>query len=386
MANKKQPQNHIFSNKKPHKNIFFKSEYTIFRGFIMKKDTIVLTGGGTAGHVTPNINLIPPLKNHFKNIYYIGSSSIEKELIKNAKLVPFYEISGTKLIRGKFFANFLIPFKLIKAIIQAKRILKKLKPNIVFSKGGYVSVPVVIASWLLKIPIVCHESDLSMGLANKICAKHAKAVCTTFKKTAENLKNGIYTGAPLSKKLTMLNKTLAKQQLNIPITRKILLITGGSLGSQAINQACFNISDYLNKNYEVYHVVGKGNLNKNINLVHYHQIEFADNMPLLICASDYCISRAGSNTIFELALSQKPMLLIPLPKGASRGDQVENAKYFAEKKYALMLEQDELNSQNLIKSIEKLQKNAQILTKSLKDAGFKDGTESVINVILKHAK
>ena len=352
----------------------------------MKNNTIVLTGGGTAGHVMPNINLIPLLKNHFKNVFYIGSSSIEKKLIKNAKIAPFYEISSTKLIRGKFFANFLIPFKLIKAVLEAKKILKKLKPNVVFSKGGYVSVPVVIASWLLKIPVVCHESDLSLGLANKICAKHAKAVCTTFKKTAEGLKNGIYTGAPLSKKLTTTKNNEAKQKLNIPPTRKMLLITGGSLGSVAINEACFSIAKYLNDNFEVFHVVGKNNLKKQINFNHYHQIEFADNMPLLISASDFVISRAGSNTIFELALSKKPMLLIPLPKGASRGDQVENAKYFAQKKYALMLEQNELNSQNLIKNIEKLQKNAQILTNNLNNAGFKDGTDSVIKVILDCAK
>ena len=258
-------------------------------------------------------------------------------------------------------------------------------PNVVFSKGGYVSVPVVLAANMLKIPVVCHESDLSMGLANKICTKKAKAVCTTFEKTAQNINNGIFTGTPLSLNL-FVSPNKAKQDLKLPPSRKMLLITGGSLGSVAINNACFKIAKYLNDNFEVYHVVGKGNLNRNINLPHYHQIEFASNMPTLMSASDYVISRAGSNTIFELATSNKPMLLIPLPKGASRGDQVENAKYFSEKKYALMLEQDSLNSQNLKENIEKLQKNAFFLKNNLKNAGFKNGTNKVVEVILKHAK
>ena len=352
----------------------------------MKYESIVLTGGGTAGHITPNINLISGLKNHFKNIYYIGSSGLEKKLIKNANLVPFYEISSTKLIRGKFFANLLIPFKLLKAIKEAKKILKNLKPNIVFSKGGYVSVPVVLAASKLKIPIVCHESDLTMGLANKICSKKAKAVCTTFAKTASLLKNGVHTGTPLAKELTNSSSALSRQKLKIPQGRKMLLITGGSLGSVAINNACFNIAEYSNKNYEVFHVVGKGNLNNKINLAHYHQIEFANNMPTLISAADYVISRAGSNTIFELAASQKPMLLIPLPKGASRGDQVENAKYFCENGFAIMLSQESLNPQNLINNIEKLAKNAEKIKNSLKNACFKDGTSAIINVILKNTK
>ena len=143
---------------------------------------------------------------------------------------------------------------------------------------------------------------------------------------------------------------------------------------------------FINNNFEVFHVVGKGNYNSKINLPHYHQIEFATNMPLLICASDFVISRAGSNTIFELAASQKPMLLIPLPKGASRGDQVENSKYFAEKKYAIMLQQENLNSQNLVKSIEKLQQNAQFLKNSLINANLKDGSKAIINVILRNTK
>ncbi|MBO4569765.1 MAG: UDP-N-acetylglucosamine--N-acetylmuramyl-(pentapeptide) pyrophosphoryl-undecaprenol N-acetylglucosamine transferase [Clostridia bacterium] len=345
-------------------------------------NTIVLTGGGTAGHVTPNLNIIPKLKKHFDKIYYIGSCEIEEKIIKPTG-IPFYKISSTKLIRGKFFANLAIPFKLNKAIKEAKVILKEIKPDVVFSKGGFVSVPVVFAANALNIPIVCHESDLSLGLANRICARKAKTICTTFPLTSE--KGGekfVCSGSPVNLDLLNIPVTEAKTKLKIKTSLPILLVTGGSLGSAAINNVVFEALNELTKKYYVIHVTGKGNT-KNINLPNYLQIEYANNLPLLICASSVVVSRAGSNTIFELALANKPMLLIPLPKGASRGDQVENANYFKSKNIANVLLQENLNKSSLINEIDKTYNQREDLIKAIKKFNPKSGVDKIVYEIIK---
>lgn len=348
------------------------------------KSTIVLTGGGTAGHVTGNLALYPTLKKHFLNICYIGSNnSIEEKLIKTKTCATFYGISAVKLVRGKILVNLALPFKLLRAVKQAKKILKKLRPNVVFSKGGFVSVPVILAAKSLKIPIVCHESDLSMGLANKIGSRYATTVCTTFEKTAEPFKNkGVFTGSPLQKEFENLpTQAAAKHKLHLPADKKVLLVTGGSLGAAAINSAVRESLDALTKSFYVVHVTGKGNANA-IKSACYRQIEFATNMPELIAAADVVISRAGSNTIFELAFANKPMLLIPLPKGASRGDQIENAEYFKQCGYAHVLSQQALTRASLISAVNETLKDASNLKNALKKSGLKNGTALIAKAIL----
>lgn len=347
------------------------------------KSTIVLTGGGTAGHVTGNLALYPTLKKHFLNICYIGSNnSIEEKLIKTKTSATFYGISAVKLVRGKILANLALPFKLLRAVKQTKKILKKLHPNVVFSKGGFVSVPVILAAKSLKIPIVCHESDLSMGLANKIGSRYATTVCTTFEKTAEPFKNkGVFTGSPLQKEFENLpTQAAAKHKLHLPADKKVLLVTGGSLGAAAINSAVRESLDALTKSFYVVHVTGKGNANAIKNAC-YRQIEFATNMPELIAAADVVISRAGSNTIFELAFANKPMLLIPLPKGASRGDQIENAEYFKQCGYAHVLSQQALTRASLISAVNETLKDASNLKNALKKSGLKNGTALIAKAI-----
>lgn len=347
------------------------------------KSSIVLTGGGTAGHVTGNLALYPTLKKHFLNIYYIGSNnSIEEKLIKSKTHATFYGISAVKLVRGKILVNLALPFKLLRAVKQAKKILKKLRPNVVFSKGGFVSVPVILAAKSLKIPIVCHESDLSMGLANKIGSRYATTVCTTFEKTAKPFKNkGVFTGSPLQKEFENLpTQAAAKHKLHLPADKKVLLVTGGSLGAAAINSAVRESLDALTKSFYVVHVTGKGNANA-IKNAYYRQIEFATNMPDLIAAADVVISRAGSNTIFELAFANKPMLLIPLPKGASRGDQIENAEYFKQCGYAHVLSQQALTRASLISAVNETLKDASNLKNALKKSGLKNGTALIAKAI-----
>ena len=352
------------------------------------KNCIVLTGGGTAGHVMPHFALLDSLKQNYSKIVYIGSKNgVEKEIVKNKANLDFYGIDAVKFVRGKILVNLLLPVKLIKAKHQAKKYLKATKPNVIFSKGGFVSVPVVLAAKSLKIPVVCHESDLSMGLANKICSKYAKCVCTTFEKTSHlKSNNGVFTGTPLisqAKNLDAINQT--KKRLGILPNLKVLLVTGGSLGSVAINKAVFSAINTLTKNYYVIHITGKGNKNNNLNLKNYTQIEFASNMPELIDIADIVVSRAGSNTIFELAHALKPMLLIPLPKGASRGDQVENANYFKDNHFANVLYQENLSPTTLVEMINSTNKDKANLIKHLKNSGFKNGTKQVLEQIYKYS-
>lgn len=349
----------------------------------MKKGTIVLTGGGTAGHVCPNINLSKPLKEHFDKIVYIGSENgIEKNLISTQTDFIYKSIPTVKFVRKNLFKNILLPFKLSKSIHEAKKILKKEKPSVVFSKGGYVSLPVVIAAKKLRIPVICHESDISVGLANKIATKYATKVCTNFEVTAKINKNKfIHTSSPLPK--PNITKKQAKEELKIKTTKPILLITGGSLGSKAINEIIFNNIDELLEKYFIIHLVGKNNFNdKLLNKKDYLQLEFSNQMFTLFKVADYAISRAGANTIIELLSNQIPTIFIPLPKGISRGDQIENAKYLKQLNIAEIIFQNELNFQKLQNSLNFIEKEKDFLITNIKKQNFDDGTNKIINLIL----
>lgn len=342
--------------------------------------TIVVTGGGTAGHVMPHIALKPYLDQHFSKVVYIGSKNgMEKDIVTKHGGFIFYPIETVKLDRSKFFKNLLIPFKYLKGLRQAKKLLKQIKPAVIFSKGGYVALPVVSAGKALKIPIVAHESDLSLGLANKLSKSKCSCICTTFEQTAKTIgKKGVYTGSPI-----VINQT----QVQRPDTPKpILFITGGSLGARAINNAVFDCVDELCEKFYVIHQVGKGNINPSVQKKDYQQIEFASNMQQLIKQADIVVSRAGSNTIFEIASLKKPMLLIPLPKGASRGDQIDNAKYFESLGYAKVLLQENLSKSTLLNTLFYMLKNKEKYISTLKNANLPNGTQKILNIILTYKK
>lgn len=347
------------------------------------ENTIVLTGGGTAGHVTLNINLKDALLKHFSKIIYIGSKNgIENELIKKNTSYIYHSITTVKFERNKLFKNLSIPFKLKKGINEAKEILKKYKPNIVFSKGGYVGLPVVMAAKKLNIPVVCHESDISMGLANKLAKKYTTKICCNFEKTAaENGKKCVYTGMPL--KLSHLSKEEIKKNLNIKTIKPILLVTGGSLGAKAINNFVFNNVHELTKKYFIIHIVGKHNKNNSVSNKDYLQIEFTDKMWQIMKITDYAISRAGANTIIELLSNQILTVFVPLPKKASRGDQIDNARYLESKHLSSTLLQENLTLENLQKSLIFLENNSNLIKNSIKNANIEDGTQKIINIILK---
>lgn len=352
----------------------------------MKSECIILTGGGTAGHVMPHINLQKEYYKYFKRVIYIGSKDgIEKKLITSNTKFEYKEITTTKLKRKKILANLSIPFKLHLAVKQAKQIIKEVNPSIIFSKGGYVGLPVVIAGKKSNIPIVCHESDFSMGLANKLSKKYADVICTNFEKTALcNGKKCIHTGTPLP--VSTLTKQQAKEKLAVKTTKPILLVTGGSLGAKSINDFIFQNVDNLTEKYFIIHLVGKNNFNKKIKNSNYKQIEFSNDMWTIFKACDYAISRAGANTIVELLANNILTIFVPLPKSVSRGDQIENANYLEQKGLCYSIQQDELSLEKVQKSLILLEKHSKNIKNKIKNENFTDGTKRIMDIIISRKK
>lgn len=324
-------------------------------------NTIILTGGGTAGHVTPALALIPELKQHFDKIVYIGSKNgIEKDLAK-AQGLDYYYVPTVKLERKLTLKNTVIPFKLLLGIQQAKKLLKGLNPSVVFSKGGFVSLPTVIACKSLKIPVVSHESDMTVGLANKISAKYSSLFLTSFDCTQVNTKRKIYTGSPLNEKLfEKKNKSELLKKYNLTGRKKILLVFGGSSGSKSINETLQKCIHKLINRYDVIHICGKDK-KSNLKLKGYTEIEFCQNIDELFHLADLVVSRAGANSLFELTALKKPTLAIPLPKENSRGDQIDNANYFKKRKMIDLLFEENMTEESFYNSIIKLESNAKEL-------------------------
>lgn len=344
--------------------------------------TIVLTGGGTAGHVMPNLALVPELKKNFEKIVYIGTSGIEKQLAKNVG-IDFFEIDAVKLVRSLSPKNLLIPVKLISSISKAKKLLKEISPAVVFSKGGYVSIPVAIAAKKLNIPVLTHESDLSLGLANKIISHYATLILTAFEKTAQGKEKFVFAGAPVREQIFKGNKN--KLNFNLNPSKKTVLFFGGSLGAKAINDSVFESINKLTKKYNVLHITGKGK-SKKINAKNYYSVEYTNEIENFFDAADFVVCRAGANSVFELLSLSKPMLLIPLPKAESRGDQIDNANYFKGKGMCEVLFQENLNSNNLIKSLENLEKNSKIIQKNIKNWEIKSPNKKIVEIIIKNSK
>lgn len=344
--------------------------------------TIILTGGGTAGHVTPHLAILPYLKNNFDKIYYIGSKNgIEKDIIQKAD-IPYYSIDCAKLYREFNFKNFTIPFKLISGYISAGKLLDMLKPDVIFSKGGYVSVPTVFAAKKRKIPVITHESDFSIGLANRITAKQCKKVLTTFKETASNLKNGEFVGPPIRKSFFNVDKEKALRRFGFDGVKPILLIVGGSQGCKAINQNIHSILNDLLKKFDIIHICGKDNLVKNQNISGYFQAEYLQEIEMAFSIASICVSRAGSNTLFELLALKIPCVLIPLPKGNSRGDQVHNAEYFQKLGLVSVIPQRVLTPESLLTAINCTYLNRHNFKKAFTQNPIKDSSRDISRIIL----
>jgi UDP-N-acetylglucosamine--N-acetylmuramyl-(pentapeptide) pyrophosphoryl-undecaprenol N-acetylglucosamine transferase len=341
----------------------------------MKK--IMFCGGGSAGHVIPNMALCDLLKDSFQ-LAYIGTNSIEKDICK-ANNITFFEFESVKYVRRKVFCNLKIPIKLAKSISQCKKILEEYRPDLLFCKGGYVSVPPAFAAKKLNIPVITHESDLTLGLANRLIGGKCKAVLTTFQPTAKKVKNGIYVGSPMRQNLFNRDKISSKQQLGLDM-RPTILVFGGGSGSQKINFYLRKSLTTLHKQYNILHICGKGNV-ENSNLYGYKQLEFANDMGEIYACADYAIARCGSNSANELIALKIPTLFIPLENKRSRGDQLANANYFKYLQLCHILRENELNTTTLQSAIQQLISDKNLKT-ALAESNCKCGNQAIIDQIL----
>ncbi len=346
---------------------------------------IVLTGGGTAGHVTPHLSLIPKLRESGYDIHYIGTENgIEHGMLAALPEVTYHAVQSGKLRRYFSLQNFTDPFRVLWGALQSVNLMRKLKPNVCFSKGGFVSVPVVFGAWLCRVPAVCHESDFSPGLANRICAFFASKVATTFPECAEALgKKGVLTGTPLRPELFTGSRATGLALAGFDGQKPVLLMTGGSLGAQSVNQCLREALPQLLPQMDVLHLCGKGNLAPALEgTPGYYQKEFLSaELPHALAAADIVLSRAGANTLCELVALQKPMLLVPYPMTASRGDQIQNAQSYEKQGLAHVLPQEKMTPATLIHALQTLLQSKAALLTRLQNYPSKDGTAAVLDLI-----
>lgn len=346
---------------------------------------IILTGGGTAGHVTPNIALLPRLKELQYDIHYIGSyQGIEKELIEPFG-IPYHGISTGKLRRYLSARNLTDPFRVLKGLGEARRLIKILDPDVIFSKGGFVSVPVVLAGKKRHIPTIIHESDMTPGLANKLSLSAATKVCCNFPETLELLPEGkaVLTGSPIRQELLSGDQYKAREFLGFTSDKPVILIIGGSLGAVAVNEAVRAILPELLKTYQVIHLCGRGKIDPTlVNLEGYAQYEYIkEELKDLFALTDIVVSRAGANAICELLALHKPNLLIPLPANASRGDQILNARSFERQGFSIVLEESEMTNETLLAAINRLYENREVYIETMKRSSQQNSIDTIIDLI-----
>jgi UDP-N-acetylglucosamine--N-acetylmuramyl-(pentapeptide) pyrophosphoryl-undecaprenol N-acetylglucosamine transferase len=356
----------------------------------MKKQTIVFTGGGSAGHVVVNLALIPEFLKQGFEVHYIGShKGIERSLIEPLKGVTYHSISVGKLRRYFDKENFKDPFRVIKGTFQSLRLLKKIKPSVIFSKGGFVAVPVVTAAKLRRIPAIIHESDYTPGLANKLAFPFAKKVLATFPETMKYLpeKKAKWVGAIIREELFQGKKETGLRLCDFSSQKPTVLIMGGSSGSQKLNGIIRSNLDILLENFQIIHICGKGNLDQSVDRFGYAQFEYVqDELKDLLAATDLVISRAGSNSIYEFLALKKPMLLIPLSRQASRGDQILNANSFEKQGFARVLEEEELNEDSFKNELHALWDNRDNILSKMNEYKSEQTKDDVVNLLKQQIK
>lgn len=346
---------------------------------------IVLTGGGTAGHVTPNIALLPFLKDAGFEIVYMGSyDGIEKKLIADFD-IPYVGISTGKFRRYLDIKNLTDPFRVIKGYAEAKKYLKEYKPDVVFSKGGFVSVPVVRAAASLGIPCIIHESDMTPGLANKLCIPVATKVCCNFPETMSSLpaQKAVLTGSPIRVELAQGNKVAGLDMCGFTANKPVIMVIGGSLGAANVNKAVREALPTLLNDFQVVHLCGKGKMdNLLLNTPGYKQFEYIKaELKDLFAMADVVISRAGANAICELLALKKPNILIPLPAASSRGDQILNAKSFESQGFSIVIDEDDLTPELLVDRVHELYFNRQNYIDTMSKSGQMDSIATIMNLI-----
>lgn len=352
--------------------------------------TIILTGGGTAGHVTPNLALIPSLRANGYDIRYIGSyNGMEKRLVTQAG-IPYDGISSGKLRRYFSVKNFTDPFRVLKGCAEARHLLKKYQPNIIFSKGGFVAVPVVLEAHRLGIPVIIHESDMTPGLANKICIPSATKVCCNFPETMKYLPEGkaVLTGSPIREELLTGDRKTGLAYAHMTEDKPVILVIGGSLGSVTVNSEVRKVLPKLLEKYQIIHICGKGNLDESlIGTPGYAEYEYVDK-PLrhLFAAADLIISRAGANSICEILALRKPNILIPLSAAASRGDQILNANSFAAQGYSKVIEEENLTDDAFLDAVNDTWENRQKYIDAMAKSHQANAVEAITGLVEEYAR
>ncbi len=346
---------------------------------------IVLTGGGTLGHVTPHLALIPHLLRAGYEIHYIGTENgMEAPKMRSVQGVIYHAVKSGKLRRYHSWQNFTDPFRVIAGAFQSARLMGRIRPDVVFSKGGFVAVPVVFGAWLHRVPVLCHESDLTPGLANRLCRPFAKRFATTFPECAQALgKKAEMTGTPLRPELFQGSRDAGLRMFGFAGQKPVLLMMGGSSGAQSVNKALRGALPMLTETFDIAHICGKGNLEPSLEgTPGYCQIEFLDaELPDALAAADLVLSRAGANALGEFQHLGRPMLLVPYPKGAGRGDQILNAASMKSRGLCHVLPQEEMNPETLAKALQETWADREQLEKALKEAPPADGTARILELI-----
>ncbi len=354
----------------------------------MKK--ILFTGGGSAGHVTVNLALIPRFIEEGWLVGYIGSESgIERQLIAEVPDVLYHPIATGKLRRYMDIQNIKDPFKVVKGLYQAYRLIKEEKPNVIFSKGGFVSVPVVIAAWMNRVPVLIHESDLTPGLANRISIPFATGVCTTFPETGDMLRSGKsrHVGAVIREEVKLGTAERGRAICGFNRSKPVMLIMGGSLGARKINQAVRDGLKELTAYFQIVHLCGKNQVDSALEMPSYRQFEYiTEELPDVLAMADVIVSRAGSNSIYEFLALKKPMLLIPLTRQQSRGDQILNAQSFQKAGYCEILYEERLTPWTLMQESVKLYENRQTYVDAMSGTKEMGALQSVYDWINEVAK
>jgi UDP-N-acetylglucosamine--N-acetylmuramyl-(pentapeptide) pyrophosphoryl-undecaprenol N-acetylglucosamine transferase len=345
----------------------------------------VLTGGGTAGHVTPNMAIIPKLRAAGWQIHYIGTKDgIERSLLEKFSDVQYHYVSCGKFRRYFSIKNFTDPFRVIKGVFQARKIIKNVNPSVMFSKGGFVSVPVAIGCRMRGVPVVLHESDYTPGLANKLVAPYASKICVTFDETLSHIKKskGIYTGTPIRDELLHGSREKGLELCGFDGSKPVVLVMGGSSGALALNEALKAALDLVLARFDVVHLCGAGKTDPSMNRKGYKSFEYLTaELADVFAACDVVVSRAGANAVFEFLALHKPALLIPLPLSSSRGDQLLNAEYFRKRDFAAVLIQEDITPELFNEKLCALYDERDKYIAAMKATPQSNGTQAVLNVI-----
>jgi UDP-N-acetylglucosamine--N-acetylmuramyl-(pentapeptide) pyrophosphoryl-undecaprenol N-acetylglucosamine transferase len=346
---------------------------------------IVFTGGGTAGHVTPNLAILEQLDREKWEVHYVGTADgMERGLIKDMPGITYHAVSSGKLRRYFDWRNFTDPFRVLAGAGQAHALMRKIRPAVVFSKGGFVTVPVVAGAWLAHVPVILHESDITPGLANKLAMPFASMVCTSFPETADHIHNKkvLHTGSPIRRSLLTGDRKRGHKLSGLTGKKPVLLIMGGSTGAQAINNEVDAALDEILAHFDIIHIRGRENVKPGLNRKGYMQFDYVtDDLKHLMAVADIVLSRAGANAIFEFLALDKPMLLIPYPLGASRGDQILNARSFQKQGYAETLMQEDVNTERLVTALRQLYRNRHGYIANMRKAGDRDTVGMIMEVI-----